>query len=317
MSEQDDADVIEQAPRHAGFAAVPGLLALRGVIGGGSRRIAVIAAACALLVTAATLVTFRLTEDGPHADQALARLVAEITTVPVGTSMPGFAALPASSSSDGAFSSTLIISPDVLSRVSGAPLTQGGKPEVFYVGTEYCPYCAMENWALIVALSRFGQFSGLATSRSPRFEHIAPVDGWTFHGSHYTSRYLSFVPVERYSNVLVSAKANPDTAKSYRVLQRFTPAQHALFDKYDKSGATPFVDFGNRAVEIGSGAMSPQLMAGKSWGQLAAALRQPKTDLGKALLEEADVLTAGLCRLTGNRPAAACPAFLHDVEFGS
>ena len=38
------------------------------------------------------------------------------------------------------------------------------------------PYCAMESWPLIVALSRFGTLTGLATSRSPEFEHIAPVD---------------------------------------------------------------------------------------------------------------------------------------------
>ncbi len=25
--------------------------------------------------------------------------------------------------------------------VSGRPLTSGGKPEVFYVASEFCPYC--------------------------------------------------------------------------------------------------------------------------------------------------------------------------------
>ena len=92
-------------------------------------------------------------------------------------------------------------------------------------------------------------FTGLATSRSPLFEHLAPVDGWTFYGSRYTSRYVAFVPVERYSNVLVNATANPDAASSYRVLQPLTPPQQAIFARYDKSGATPFLDFANRAVQ--------------------------------------------------------------------
>ena len=175
----------------------------------------------------------------------------------------------------------------------------------------------MENWPLIVALSRFGTFTGLATSRSPEFEHVAPVDSWTFYGSHYTSGYLSFVPVERYSNVLLNAKANPNAATSYRVLQHLTPAQRAIFAKYDKTRSTPFLDFGNRAVQIGSGAIAPQLMAGKSWSRLAAALRQPKTSLGAALVTEADSLTAELCRLTGDRPASACPAFLRNVDLPS
>src|SRR5581483_1419549 len=36
-----------------------------------------------------------------------------------------------------------------------------GRPEVLYIGAEYCPYCASERWSLIAALSRFGSFSGL------------------------------------------------------------------------------------------------------------------------------------------------------------
>jgi hypothetical protein len=55
-------------------------------------------------------------------------------------------------------------------------------------------------------------------------------------------------------------------------------------------------------------------MTGKSWSQLAAALRQPSTDLGSALLTEADSLTAELCRLTGDRPASACPAFITNIQ---
>ena len=316
MSEQEDADVVEQVPRQFNVPAVPGLPTLRGIVGTGRRRVVIIAAACALLVTAATLATFRLTE-GPGTDPALAGLVAEVTTVPVGKSVPGLPGFPASASSASAYSSTLLIDPGTLSAGSGAPLTRGGKPEVLYVATEYCPYCAMENWPLIVALSRFGRFTGLATSRSPEFDHIAPVDSWTFYGSHYTSSYLAFVPVERYSNVLLNAKANPNARESYRKLQQLTPAQQTILAKYDKPGSTPFLDFGNRAVQIGSGLIPPQLMTGKSWPQLAAALRQPKTDLGAVMLYEADSLTAELCRLTGDRPASACPAFLRNAGFPS
>ena len=50
--------------------------------------------------------------------------------------------------------------------ISGSALTANGKPEVLYMGAEYCPYCAAERWAMIVALSRFGTFSGLATVHS-------------------------------------------------------------------------------------------------------------------------------------------------------
>jgi hypothetical protein len=58
-------------------------------------------------------------------------------------------------------------------------------------------------------------------------------------------------------------------------------------------------------------------LTGKSWPQLAAVFRQPTTDLGSALLTEADILTSELCRLTGDRPAAACPAFITSIGLPS
>lgn len=307
MSDHDGPDVIEQAPRHLRIPRLPWRLA-----GKRPALIAAAAVACALLAVAGTLAGLRLTSDA-RADSALAQLITEVTTVPVGTSAPAgrnvvgarLPDLPAPSSGTSAYASTLQIT-DVPVAVSGPPLTRASRPEVLYIATGYCPYCAEENWALIVALSRFGHFSGLTTSRSPQFEHIAPIDSWTFYGSSYTSRYLAFVPVETRSNVLVSPQANKESGASYRVLQRLTPAQQAVLDDYDQEGSTPFLDFGNQTVQVGTGIL-PSLLQGRTWPQIAAALRQPKTPLGAALLDETDSLTAQLCRLTGDRPASACP----------
>src|SRR6516162_759718 len=44
---------------------------------------------------------------------------------------------------------------------SGAPLTSGGKPEMLYIGAEYCPYCAAMRWPMAVALCRFGTLTPL------------------------------------------------------------------------------------------------------------------------------------------------------------
>src|SRR4029077_5547093 len=41
---------------------------------------------------------------------------------------------------------------NLVKKVSGSPLTgPNGHPEVFYMGAEYCPYCAAERWPMIVA----------------------------------------------------------------------------------------------------------------------------------------------------------------------
>jgi hypothetical protein len=102
---------------------------------------------------------------------------------------------------------------------------------------------------MIVALSRFGTFTGLRTIRSGTYDaalmptvtdqSFPPLDTWTFYGSGYTSKYLTFVPVETRSNVLVSRHANPQDKNSYTRLQRLTPAQQAIFASHPTIPAPP------------------------------------------------------------------------------
>ena len=86
--------------------------------------------------------------------------------------------------------------PKSVSPVSAPPLTSAGKPEVLYIGAEYCPYCATERWAMAVALSRFGTFSGLHGIHSSSTDVYASTPTLTFYKSRYTSKYLTFTPVE-------------------------------------------------------------------------------------------------------------------------
>jgi hypothetical protein len=302
----DDGDVLEMGPDKPRRS---------WAIGRRSRVALAVAGVCALLAAGGTVAGLRLGSRGA-ADPALARLITEVTTVPVSAfgSGPGaqgsyVGSLSSASSSGNSASSSIAISGGLSlpTAVNGRPLTSGGKPEVLYVGTEYCPYCVAESWPLIVALSRFGEFSGLRTSRSPHFEDVPPTDGWTFYGSSYTSRYLAFVPIETYSNVLVKPTDDPGRAKSYRKLQPLTAAEQAAMSQYDSPRQTPFIDFGGTATEIGSD-IAPTVLAGLTWSQIAADLRHPATTAGGAILFSVGVLTSELCQLTDDRPAAACRA---------
>jgi hypothetical protein len=316
----DDGDIIEMSPERprrtwAGRTWLGRSWAERtGAIGRRSRLVLIVAGACVLLAAGGTLAAVRLSSRGP-ADPALEKLITEVTTAPSnatdhvvisastgafsGTS--GFGVVGSS-----AYSSSLSVLFAPATPVNGPALTAGGKPEVLYVATEYCPYCVAESWPLVVALSRFGEFSGLRTSRSARFDNVLPIDGWTFYGSSYSSPYLTFVPVEIRSNALVNQRADPDKARSYRVLQQLTPAEKTVLDRLDHGRGVPFVDFGGRATLLSSG-VPPDALAGLTWSQIAASLRRPGTPAGFTILAAADVLTAEFCTLTGNRPATACP----------
>src|SRR6516164_891291 len=125
---------------------------------------------------------------------------------------------------------------------SGAPLTSGGKPEMLYIGAEYCPYCAAMRWPMAVALSRFGTLTtplhGIHSSSSDVNPNTATL---TFYKSGYHSPYLAFTPVE---NLTVNKTT----------LQNPTKAQNAVWAKYEPDPNTrgyPFVAFSNKFVMKG------------------------------------------------------------------
>jgi len=191
--------------------------------------------------------------------------------------------------------------------ISGAPLTSGGKPEVLYIGAEYCPYCAAERWGMIVALSRFGTFKGLATIRSAERNGAGTAEPYpstatfTFANASYTSKYLTFTSVEEFTNV-------PDKATGgYTTLQTPTAAQQALIQKYDavNQGAIPFIDYGNKFMSVGA-SYNPAVLSGLSWTQIADDLSTPSSPVAQGVLGTANYATAAICGLTGDQPATAC-----------
>ena len=199
--------------------------------------------------------------------------------------------------------------------ITGPALTSGGKPEVLYIGAEYCPYCAAERWAMIVALSRFGTFSGLAPIRSAakdgggNAEPYPLTPTWTFAKSSFTSAYVTFTPVEGYTNI-------PDKATGfYTVLQTPTAAQQALLNKYDAAyqGAIPFIDYGNKFLSVGA-SYNPAVLSGLTWAQIADDLHDPTSAVAKSVLGTANFATAAICSLTGNQPASACTSTVRALQ---
>jgi hypothetical protein len=182
-------------------------------------------------------------------------------------------------------------------------LELGGKPEVLFVGADYCPFCAAERWPLIVALSRFGRFSGLHDTQSAGSSVFAAIQGFSFQNVHFESPYLSFVGVELYSDEL-----NPNG--TYVRIASLTAEQSALINRYGGAASRsttpiPFLDVANRLVATTS-AFSPGLLTRQSQADLVASLDMPQRADGQAIIAAANQLSAGLCLATGQQPASVC-----------
>jgi hypothetical protein len=198
-----------------------------------------------------------------------------------------------------------------LTGTSGQPLlTSGGKPEVLYMGGEYCPFCAAERWALTAALSRFGAFTGLSLIHSSPTDVYASTPTLSFYGSGYTSKYVSFTPVEWFGEA--------DDASSpfgHVYLQQPTSQEAALFSKY-ANGSVPFVDIGNRYL-LPQAQYVPSALHGMSWSQVAAAMRTPSSTVGKDIDGAANIITAAICKITNGQPGGVCSSAAVTAAAGS
>jgi Domain of unknown function (DUF929) len=238
--------------------------------------------------------------NGPTGS-ALASVVDKVTSVPA-------SAQAAAGNGGGSVTS-------IPKAISGSTLTQNGKPEMFYMGAEYCPYCAAERWAMIVALSRFGTFKGLATVHSAvvngagQAEPDPDTPTWTFVHSSFSSPYLAFTPVEIQTNI-----PDPSTG-TYTTLQKPTAAQQAIVTKYGGANSPiPFIDFGNHYL-ISGVSYDPAVLDGLSWATIASDLSNPGSSVAKAVLGTANYITAAICKgLTNNTPASACTSTVQSLE---
>ena len=177
-------------------------------------------------------------------------------------------------------------------------------PQVVYYGAEYCPFCAAQRWAAILALSRFGTFTGLRTSFSSPTDVYPNTPTFTFVHSTYSSKYLVFTSVETQD---VNRKS----------LQTPTKLENYLLSKYDvapyfpsqsaSSLSIPFMDFGNQFLTSGA-SFNPGVLAGQTREQIAAGLKSPSSPITQAIVAAANFQTAAICKLTGNKPGNVCNA---------
>ena len=181
--------------------------------------------------------------------------------------------------------------------INGSSLTLNGRPEVLYIGGEYCPYCAVTRWSMVIALSKFGNFTGLEYMLSSGTDPTNPnTPTFTFANSSYTSQYISLVTVEHWD-------------RSDNTYQPLTAGESALLSQYDSVGNIPFIDFANQYLIIGAGGGLGAIdLGGMSWTQVYSQLGTASASTAQAILGEANYFISGICAIDGKQPASVCSA---------
>lgn len=246
------------------------------------RLLIVLGSAVGVLAVVGVIVAVGLSSSGKKADttrpDASPALVAAVSGVPAAT---------LDAVGKGALSAAPKPATDSL-------LSASGQPEVLYIGTEFCPYCAAERWPLVQALSRFGTFTGLKTMHSSPTDVFPNTATFSFYGSHYTSDVLSFVPRE-----LETVTGAP--------LEKATDAESALWLHYTGKGTFPFLEIAGKYVVTGP-SYDPSVLKGLTAAEIAGQLADPSSQVARAVDGAANVLTAAICKTTAGRPSAVCTA---------
>jgi thiol-disulfide isomerase/thioredoxin len=250
-----------------------------------NRILIVTGSALAVIAIVVVLVVVKATGNGSNQKQLSTEVLPASVTSQI-------ASVPASTLNSVGIGQILSYNPSPISSISNTALKSNGKPEMLYIGAEFCPYCAAERWAMAVALDRFGHFTTQLTgihSSSTDTDPNTPT--LTFYRAGYTSPYLVFTPVE-----------NETVNKT--LLQTPTPAEQTLWNDYN-ANSYPFIDFGNKYV-IKAPSYDPATLKGLTWAQVAADLKNPSSTVAKNVDGAANLITAAICKMTGGQPGSVC-----------
>lgn len=190
--------------------------------------------------------------------------------------------------------------PLYLKSINGPRVVKGDKVGILYVGADFCPYCAGQRWALMLALLRFGTFSKVRYMASSAHDAYASTPTFSFQRSEFKSKYVAFQAVET-------------TNRDGKKLQSMDKAQSKIFNTYDAPpympyyGGFPFVYVGGQYV-VTRPLISPGWLSGMDWNQIAEALNTPSSQLYQNGMPQVNALTAAICRLDGGNPDDVCSA---------
>ncbi len=137
----------------------------------------------------------------------------------------------------------------------GSPLYANHKPELLFIGAQYCPHCAGQRWAIVKALNQFGSFSHVTSSANDD----GTIPTFDLHGATYSSRYVSFDHQDLED-------------RSHNQLDSLSPNEQSLFSRYDPSGGIPLVLVGGYSL-LGDG-YDLSLIAGKSFDTVQHSLQR-------------------------------------------
>ena len=140
-----------------------------------------------------------------------------------------------------------------------------------------------------MALSHFGTWSNLGSTRSSATDVYPNTATFSFRAAHYRSAELTLRTTELADNT--GRRLQPETVLDAKLIGTYDVPP--FVNSADQSGAVPFLDIANHYILAGA-QYNPQILAGLSAAQIASQLRNPSSPVAQAIDGSARVIVAAI-----------------------
>ena len=182
-------------------------------------------------------------------------------------------------------------------------ISSNGRPEIIYIGAQFCASCAGERWALVIALSKFGTFKNLSGTTSSDTYPGGPT--FSFYGATYTSKYLSFVTDEQ------TPRSVDRSTGSYENVLILSQQEHNIMTAWDvtpyttQSGSVPFLYIGGEFL-LSNFQYDANPVSLMSFHTAVGVMTSGQSAISKHVQAAAGYLLGDFCALTQEQPRPVC-----------
>jgi hypothetical protein len=168
-------------------------------------------------------------------------------------------------------------------HVTNEPLKRSsGKSLVYFMGAEFCPFCAAERWAIVEALKKFGTWKYLKEGISSSNEKYPRISTWSFAKTKFISRYIEFI-----------GKETAD--RNFKPLQELNADDYEILDRYNPDHLIPFLLIDGQYMQVGCG-FNPKLLQTLDHKNIKVELENSHSDVGKVIKLEIDYIVTLICK---------------------